>query len=234
MAGIVVFSGPGKGFNERLQSTFESSTLFALPSCQWPQEPRWGVYAHAASPNLFTVLAVQNNRVLVQTGLNLAVQIGLLRRVLPAQWPRPSVFKKVKQMTQFKPSAAWVMLDSQMESFEWPCASVWGPKDIEAECRLEASLRLQIPASDLALDYEVARALDGQLWVKVWVCRQTAVDACVAQLHVLGLQLRVVTASSHLDELAQFFRHSEQAQQKLHQRIHAQEAEFWQQGQVVC
>jgi len=208
--------------------------LFALPSFQWPIAPRWGIYAHATSPDLFTVVAVQGHQILFQTGLNLVAQVALLQRTIQSKRSSPSVFKNILQVGPFKPRAAWVMPDAHIESFEWPCAPEWGPQDIEAECRLEASSRLQIPALDLALDYEVQRAPDGQLWVRVWTCRQTQLNAQTAQMHSLGLQLRVVTAYSHLDELARFFKSSVLAQQQLHQRIDAQVAVCIQSGDVTC
>lgn len=93
---------------------------------------------------------------------------------------------------------------------------------------------MQVPASQLALDYEVQRSPDGQLSVRVWMCQQTQVDACVAQVQALGWQLKLVTMFGQLDELSSFFKRSRQAQHQLHQRILADATACLDQGVVSC
>lgn len=193
--------------------------------------PRWGIYTHTALPNLYSVVAVQGQQVLTQTGHDLSLQSKLLKASVQAEWGLPFAGRWTHQV---EPAAAWVMPNEHLESFEWPCSTSWGPQDIEAECRLEASSRMQVPASQLALDYEVQRSPDGQLSVRVWMCQQTQVDACVAQVQALGWQLKLVTMFGQLDELSSFFKRSRQAQHQLHQRILADATACLDQGVVSC
>jgi hypothetical protein len=214
-----------------LLPTSESPALFDLPAFPWTQVPRWGIYTHTALPNLYSVVAVRGQHVLTQTGIDLSVQAKLLKAWVQAEWDLPSAGKWARQV---EPVAAWVMPNEHLESFEWPCSNSWGPQDIEAECRLEASSRMQVPASQLALDYEVQRSSEGQLWVKVWMCQQTQIDACVAQVQAQGWQLKVVTRLGQLDELASFFKRSVQAQHQLHQHIVAEATACLEQGVMAC
>lgn len=193
--------------------------------------PRWGIYTHTALPNLYSVVAVRGQQVRTQTGIDLSVQAKLLKACVQAEWNLPSAGKWARHVESV---AAWVMPNEHLESFEWSCSTSWGPQDIEAECRLEASTRMQVPASQLALDYEVQRSPEEQLWVKVWMCQQTQVDACVSQAHALGWQLKVVTSFGQLDELASFFKRSMQAQHQLHQHIVAEATAYLEQGVVTC
>jgi hypothetical protein len=100
--------------------------------------------------------------------------------------------------------AAWVLPDVQVDCFEWACLPTWGPDDIDAECRLEASARSQIPVADLALDFKVHRTSEGQLWAKVWHCSQAHINALKMQTQTLNLSLKLVTVQSQAAELENF------------------------------
>ena len=150
---------------------------------------------------VFTVVACKDGQVFQHTGVHLSRQVENTLRDLELAWPRRS------RRIVFKPPelwVAWVLPDAQLTCFEWPCSPSWGPTDIEAECRLEAGARLQIPTADMALDYIVQRTPEGQLTVKVWHCPQAKVNALTLQAKELGLALQVITAHSQKSDVANF------------------------------
>ena len=150
----------------------------------------------------FTVFACHEGQVFQHTGANLPHQFDKTSRALDLVWPQ------TKRRSLFKAHAvwgAWVLPDAQLTSFEWPCSASWSPSDIEAECRLEASARMQTSPAELALDYVVQRSPEGQLSVRVWHCPQVQVNGLVLQAKELGLTLQVITVHSHMATLANFF-----------------------------
>ena len=147
------------------------------------------------------MVACKDGKVFWQTGDNLARQVENTLQDIALAWPQSW------HDCLFKPQdlwAAWVLPDAQFTCFEWPCSPSWGPRDIEAECRLEASARMQIPIADMALDYIVQRSPEGQLSVKVWHCPKAQIKALISQAEELGLTLQVVTAHSQKADVAKF------------------------------
>ena len=160
------------------------------------------------SAEVFTVLASKDGQVFQHTGVNLTHQVENTLRDLALAWPRRG------RRSLFKPPlpwVAWVLPDAQLTCFEWPCSPSWGPRDIEAECRLEASARMQTPIADMALDYIVQRTPEGQLTVKVWHYPQVKVNALTLQAKELGLTLQVITAHSQKTDVANFLGISKEA-----------------------
>lgn len=216
MLGIVVFSSPCEGFNGGLQSASESLTLFAMSTLSLPTAPRWLVYARNASSHVLTVVAVKDRQMLAQTGTDLATLVAELLCECKAAWPNWASGHSIKPRVM---AAAWIVPDAQLFSFEWPCASSWGPLDVEAECRLEASARTNRLPAQLALSYCVRQSADGLLTVKVDVCEQSLVDARRAQTKALNLQLQIYTTLGEVSGMAAFSGLAWPVQQALHQRM---------------
>jgi hypothetical protein len=182
--------------------------LFFKTFTQLPKAPRWGIYTMDTTSEAFTVLASKDGQVIQHTGVNLTHQVEGTLQDMALAWPRR------RRRSLFKPPvlwAAWVLPDAQLTCFEWPCSPIWGPQDIEAECRLEAIARMQIPIADMALDYIVQRTPEGQLTVKVWHCPQVKVNALASQAKELGLTLQVITAHSQKADVAKFLGLSKEA-----------------------
>jgi hypothetical protein len=180
---------------------------------------------------VLTAVVVQDQQALTQTGLDLPSLMSELLLARELAWPAlPSgpFFK-----ANFRPTA-WVIPDAQCLTFEWACLPSWGPLDIEAECRLEASARMQLAPNQVALDYRVHQPVKGRLQVTVWAYEDDKLTERVAQMKKLGFDLQVFTAQSHVLGLAGFFRHSFKSQQALQLRMSEQFASFLRQGEVPC
>ena len=152
--------------------------------------------------DVVTVLAVKGGQVIQHTGNDLGLQFANTLKSSALAWPQWARWAKARPRQMW---AAWVLPDAQVNSFEWRCSPTWGPKDIDAECRLEASARSQIPLANLALDYKVYRGIESSLWVKVWHCTQTQINALKLQTQALNLSLQMVTVQSQATELENFW-----------------------------
>jgi hypothetical protein len=86
--------------------------------------------------------------------------------------------------------------DEGFNTFRVPCMAAWNAKDIEAECWLEASSRLECPVSQLAMDYEVRIADDQQLMAEVLVCQLDVVRRSVLLFSSIGLNIDVISNQS--------------------------------------
>ncbi len=211
--------------------------MFALPLFQRRHAPRWGVFEHAASAQspddarFFTAVVVHGQQVLTQTGVDLPSLMSALLLAFERAWPalpRVPFFK-----THVRPTA-WVIPDTQCLTFEWTCLPSWGPPDIEAECRLEASVRMQLAPHQVALDYQVHQPVTGSLQATVWAYEAFKLHERMAHMKELGFDLQVFTAQSQALGLASFFRHSFKSQQALQQRISEQLVSYLRQGEVPC
>jgi hypothetical protein len=180
----------------------ESPAVIFNSSLQLPNAPRWGIYSIGTPIEAFTVFASRKGQLFQHTGADLALQFENTWQASAVAWPDWALRSPAKQRAMW---AAWVLPDAHLSSFEWSCSAGWGPTDIEAECHLEASARMQIPVVEVALDYIVQRSSEGRLSVKVWHCSKAQVNALAMQAKALGLQLKVVTAHSQMDDLASFF-----------------------------
>ena len=74
--------------------------------------------------------------------------------------------------------------------------AAWNAKDIEAECWLEASSRLECPVSQLAMDYAVRIADNKQLMAEVLVCQSDLVRRSVLLFSSIGLNIDVISNQS--------------------------------------
>ena len=171
------------------------------PSLHLPTAPRWVIYAIETPVEVFTVLAVKGGQVIQHTGIDLGLQFERALKSSAMAWPIWARWAKARPKQMW---AAWVLPDVQVDCFEWACLPTWGPDDIDAECRLEASARSQIPVADLALDFKVHRTSEGQLWAKVWHCSQAHINALKMQTQTLNLSLKLVTVQSQAAELENF------------------------------
>ena len=211
--------------------------MFALPLFQRRHAARWGVYEHAASAQspddlrFFTAVVVHGPQVLTKTGEDLPSLMSALllacEQALPAL-PRVPFFK-----THVRPTA-WVIPDAQCHTFEWACLPSWGPPDIDAECRLEASVRMQLAPHQVVLDYQVHQPVTGSLQATVWAYAASKLNERIEHMKELGFDLQVFTAQSQALGLASFFRHSFKSQQALQQRISEQLVSYLRQGEVPC
>ena len=199
--------------------------------------PRWGVFEHAASAQspddarFFTAVVVHGQQVLTQTGVGLPSLMSALLLACERAWPALSHVPFFK--TNDRPTA-WVIPDAQCLTFEWACLPSWGPHDIEAECRLEASVRMQLAPHQVALDYQVHQPVTGSLQATVWAYEAFKLHERMAHMKELGFDLQVFTAQSQALGLASFFQHSFKSQQALQQRITEQLVSFLRQGEVPC
>ena len=189
------------------------------------------MYVHGKPADPLTVVAVKDRRVLTQTGEHLSLLVHDVLQASRLAWP----LWAQGRVTQPQPMmAAWVLPDHQLFRFECPCAAHWGPHDVEAECQLEASARLQIPPDQLAIHYQVHRALEGLLSATVEGCQQGLVGGCMAQLKAVGLQLQVFTTRSQTAGLASFLGLAHAAQQALHRSLDAPFFPSMAEGETTC
>ena len=94
--------------------------------------------------------------------------------------------------------------DKDFNTFYIPCLAAWGTKDIEAECWLEASSRLQCSVSQLAMDFEVRMTSENQLMAEVLVCQSDVVQSSVSLFNSIGLRLHVLSSQSRSPAFAGF------------------------------
>jgi hypothetical protein len=176
-------------------------------------------------------VVVHGQQVLTQTGEDLPSLMSELLLARERAWPvsRGDVIFKAN----VRPTA-WVIPDAQCLAFEWTCLPSWGPHDIEAECRLEASVRMQLAPDQVALDYQVHQPIAGSLQVTVWAYEAFKLNERIAQMKDLGFDLQVFTAQSQMLGLASFFRHSFKSQQALQQHMTEQLISMLRQGEVPC
>lgn len=177
------------------------------------------------------MVVCQDQQVLTQTGADLPQLMSQLLQARALAWPASPSARFFK--ANFKPTA-WVIPDSLYFTFEGACLPNWGPHDIDAECRLEASARMQLAPDQLALDYKVHQSAHGGLQVTVWAYEQSKLTSRSLQMKNLGFDLQVFTAQSQVAGLAGFFRHSFKSQQDLQVRMSEQMASFLSQGEVPC
>lgn len=83
------------------------------------------------------------------------------------------------------------------------CLPNWSPEDIEAECWLEAASLLQLPVSQLALDFEVQLTAEGQWVARYTACPHSLVTLYVTELSVFKLRLEAITCSSEISQLCE-------------------------------
>ena len=103
---------------------------------------------------------------------------------------------------QAKPHLTILTLHSpEIWAGEVHCQAHWGPEDIAAECWLEAASALQLPVTELAMDFEVHSSLEGHWLAHYRACPQSLVEAYLAQLNALDLQPDAITCASQMDEL---------------------------------
>ena len=103
---------------------------------------------------------------------------------------------------QAKPHSTILMLHSpEIWAGDLHCQAHWGPEDIAAECWLEAAGALQLPVTELAMDFEVHSSLEGHWLAHYRACPQSLVEAYLAQLNALDLQPDAITCASQMDEL---------------------------------
>lgn len=209
----------------------------ALPLLHRSHAPRWGVYEHAppaqppAAVEVFTAVVVQDQQVFSQTGDDLSNLLHDLWRPFEhakSASPRAAFYKANDR------PAAWVVPDSQCLTFEWACLPSWGPQDIDAECRVEASLRMQLAVDEVALDFRVHQPSKGNLQITVMAYELIKIKTRVAQMKALGFDLQVFTAQNQWLGLASFFRHSFKSQKAMQERMTDQAALFLRHGQVPC
>ena len=145
------------------------------------------VNANSSPVKVWAALAVQHTAVLYRRAENLA-----------------SLMLLFKDCFQAKPHSTILMLrPPEIWAGDVHCQAHWGPEDIAAECWLEAASALQLPVSELAMDFEVHSSLEGQ-WLALYrACPQSLIKAYLAQLKALGLQPNAITCASQMDELGQ-------------------------------
>ena len=103
---------------------------------------------------------------------------------------------------QAKPHSTILTLHSpEIWAGEVHCQAHWGPDDIAAEGWLEAASALQLPVTELAMDFEVHSSLEGHWLAHYRACPQSLVEAYLAQLNALDLQPDAITCASQMDEL---------------------------------
>lgn len=145
------------------------------------------VNANSSPVKVWAALAVQHTAVLYRRAENLA-----------------SLMLLFKDCFQAKPHSTILMLHPpEIWAGDVHCQAHWGPEDIAAECWLEAASALQLPVSELAMDFEVHSSLEGQWLALCRACPQSLIKAYLAQLKVLGLQPNAITCASQMDELGQ-------------------------------
>jgi len=145
------------------------------------------VNANSSPVKVWAALAVQHTAVLYRRAENLE-----------------SLMLLFKDCFQAKPHSTILMLHPpEIWAGDVHCQAHWGPEDIAAECWLEAASALQLPVSELAMDFEVHSSLEGQWLALCRACPQSLIKAYLAQLKVLGLQPNAITCASQMDELGQ-------------------------------
>ena len=144
------------------------------------------VKSNSSTVKVWAALAVQQAAVLYRRAEDLATLMSHLRA----------------DCLQALPHATILMLHSpEIWAGEVHCQTHWGPEDIAAESWLEAANALQLPVAELAMDFEVHSSLEGHWLAQVRACPQSLVEAYLAQLNALDLQLDAITCASQKNEL---------------------------------
>ena len=128
-----------------------------------------------------------------QKGEELAELMGVSMSPRCRAWHEMNVTSRMK-LTGIHTSL--YLPDEGFNTFHMPCLAAWGAKDIEAECWLEASSRLQCPVSQLAMDYAVRIADNKQLMAEVLVCQSDLVRRSVLLFSSMGLNIDVISSQS--------------------------------------
>lgn len=226
MAGIVVFSATERGFNGLNLCSDGKSILLSVIS-RWPRAPiLWGAYA--SSPRLITIgegdiasdsvnpassdawslfgvqkqvgLFAKHALMCAPVSLSLSEQFAFVQANLSQS---PANQKRGDRM--HLPGVALMLPAHQVQSFQMPCLPEWGRQDIRAECCLEAAHLLGQPLAELAVAFELQLSPDGLLMLDVMVCQQTQVNELQSMLLMLGLNLKLLMASSRRFEHSGFW-----------------------------
>ena len=143
-------------------------------------------HTNSSPVKVWAALAVQHAAVVYGRAENLALLMSLFSR----------------NFLEAKPHSTILMLHSpEIWAGDLHCQAHWGPEDIAAECWLEAAGALQLPVTELAMDFEVHSSLEGHWLAHYRACPQSLVEAYLAQLNALDLQPDAITCASQMDEL---------------------------------
>ena len=144
------------------------------------------VKTNSSPVKVWVALAIQHASVVYSRAENLA----------------PLMSQLIRNCLQAKPHSTILMLHSpEIWAGDLHCQAHWGPEDIAAECWLEAASALQLPVTELAMDFEVHSSLEGHWLAHYRACPQSLVEAYLAQLNALDLQPDAITCASQMDEL---------------------------------
>ena len=165
---------------------FVVSPVF-IPFDAFPSSHPSGAANASPSPvKVWVALAIQHASVVYSRAENLA----------------PLMSQLIRNCLQAKPHSTILMLHSpEIWAGDLHCQAHWGPEDIAAECWLEAAGALQLPVTELAMDFEVHSSLEGHWLAQFRACPQSLVEAYLAQLNALDLQPDAITCASQMDEL---------------------------------
>ena len=139
------------------------------------------------------VMALRQHNFLLRQGSSLTELIASTQRECLQAWP---LGHGERRGSQDQP-AALILPNSAVQSFQLICQADWGPRDIEAECSLEAAALLQCAVTDINMDFKAASMPDGSLLAQVMVCQQNKVSPYRLLLPSLGLRLESVTSQAH-------------------------------------
>ena len=143
-------------------------------------------HTNSSPVKVWAALAVQHAAVVYGRAENLALLMSLFSR----------------NFLEAKPHSTILMLHSpEIWAGDLHCQAHWGPEDIAAECWLEAASALQLPVTELAMDFEVHSSSEGHWLAQCRACPQSLVEAYLAQLKALDLQPDAITCASQMDEL---------------------------------
>ena len=144
------------------------------------------VNSNSSTVKVWAALAVQHAAVLYRRVEDLATLMSHLRA----------------DCLQALPHSTILMLHSrEIWAGDLHCQAHWGPEDIAAECWLEAASALQLPVTELAMDFEVHSSSEGHWLAQCRACPKSLVETYLAQLKVLDLQPDAITCASQMDEL---------------------------------
>jgi hypothetical protein len=147
---------------------------------------------------IWAAIATQQHQTLLRRAESLTDLLVQLRTDCLENWPKPKPRPRPKPI-----SIALMLTSSELLERDLQCQARWSPDDIAAECCLEAASQLQIPVSQLAMDFEVQLSAQG-LWIASYVaCSQSLVQAYQSQLTALNFQLDVLTSWSQSEALCQ-------------------------------
>ena len=159
-----------------------------IPLDAFPSPNPSSVANASSSPvKVWAALAVQHARVLYGRAESLADLMSQLKADCLEESPNPAVL-------MLQPHEVWAS--------DVHCQAHWGPEDIEAECWLEAAAAFQLPVAELAMDFEVHSSSEGNWLAHCWACPQSLVQAYLAQLSALGLELEIITCATQSNELS--------------------------------